>query len=219
MIRDDRVEREQPVDWSENEEPAGERTEDRRERILHAALEVFACRGFHQAQLDEIAKAAGVGKGTIYRYVPDKEGLLLEAIRHAMQVHERRVRERVEAARDTRERLYQLFYQDLAYFRENETLARVFFAERAALGFGRSFTKGMAELRQSRRKLLLAVLGEGQRDGTLRQDVAAEHLAHVVMGMVGGVIFDVLFDDGPPFDPEEAAQTYLELFLRGAGTP
>lgn len=43
--------------------------------ILQAALQQFAERGFHATRMDDIASAAGVGKGTIYLYFSDKESL------------------------------------------------------------------------------------------------------------------------------------------------
>jgi len=53
----------------------------RREAILAAALDEFAARGFEAARLDDVAKRAGVAKGTIYLYFRDKESLFQELIR------------------------------------------------------------------------------------------------------------------------------------------
>ena len=53
----------------------------RREAILTAALDEFAARGFEAARLDDVAKRAGVAKGTIYLYFRDKESLFQELIR------------------------------------------------------------------------------------------------------------------------------------------
>jgi AcrR family transcriptional regulator len=53
----------------------------RREAILAAALDEFASRGFEAARLDDVAKRAGVAKGTIYLYFRDKESLFQELIR------------------------------------------------------------------------------------------------------------------------------------------
>ena len=53
----------------------------RREAILAAALDEFALRGFERARLDDVAKRAGVAKGTIYLYFRDKESLFQELIR------------------------------------------------------------------------------------------------------------------------------------------
>src|SRR6188768_1525257 len=49
--------------------------ERNRQRILQAAEEVFAARGL-DASLDDIAAAAGVGVGTVYRRFPDKDALI-----------------------------------------------------------------------------------------------------------------------------------------------
>jgi AcrR family transcriptional regulator len=52
----------------------------RREAILAAALDEFSASGFEAARLDDVAKRAGVAKGTIYLYFRDKESLFEELI-------------------------------------------------------------------------------------------------------------------------------------------
>jgi AcrR family transcriptional regulator len=55
--------------------------EERPRQILDAALEVFGQRGLAGARLDDIARRAGVSKGTIYLYFPNKEELFREVVR------------------------------------------------------------------------------------------------------------------------------------------
>ena len=50
---------------------------DKRERILNAAVKVFARSGFHATRVSDVAKAAGVADGTIYLYFTSKEHLLV----------------------------------------------------------------------------------------------------------------------------------------------
>jgi AcrR family transcriptional regulator len=57
------------------------RSAARREAILAAALAEFSERGFAAARLDDVARRAGVAKGTIYLYFSDKESLFQELIR------------------------------------------------------------------------------------------------------------------------------------------
>lgn len=45
-------------------------------RILEAAMEIFSAKDYHEATVEEIAKKAGVGKGTIYQYFPSKQAIL-----------------------------------------------------------------------------------------------------------------------------------------------
>lgn len=61
------------------------RVDDKRRRILDAALRVFAARGYHGTAVPEVADAAGVGTGTLYRYFAHKEALVNEVYRDAKQ--------------------------------------------------------------------------------------------------------------------------------------
>lgn len=66
-----------------------------RERILHAAMRHFTTHGIH-ASLDEIAREAGVGAGTLYRHFPSREALLAAALRDqqdALLAHGQEARE------------------------------------------------------------------------------------------------------------------------------
>jgi AcrR family transcriptional regulator len=58
---------------------------DKRAQILEAGLRVFAERGFHGTAVPEVAQAAGVGTGTLYRYFASKEALVNEIYRAAKQ--------------------------------------------------------------------------------------------------------------------------------------
>ncbi len=57
--------------------------DDKRRLILDAALGVFAERGFHGTSVPEVADAAKVGTGTLYRYFASKEALVNEVYRDA----------------------------------------------------------------------------------------------------------------------------------------
>jgi AcrR family transcriptional regulator len=60
-------------------------TEQRRAEILEAALHLFSSKGFHDTTMEEVAREAGVAKGTIYLYFQSKEHLLLALKRDFMQ--------------------------------------------------------------------------------------------------------------------------------------
>nr|BAL53772.1 TetR family transcriptional regulator [uncultured Acetothermia bacterium]BAL59470.1 TetR family transcriptional regulator [Candidatus Acetothermum autotrophicum] len=54
--------------------------EERYAAILQAALSIFAAKGLQEATMDEIAQAAGLGKGTIYYYFASKDALIEELL-------------------------------------------------------------------------------------------------------------------------------------------
>src|ERR1700757_1769674 len=61
-----------------------ERAAERRAAIVDAAMEEFVARGFAGTRLDDIARRAGVAKGTIYLHFKDKESMFEELIRTAI---------------------------------------------------------------------------------------------------------------------------------------
>ena len=72
----------QPIRGAARPEIArGARSAARREAILVAALDEFSTRGFDATRIDDVAKRADVGKGTVYLYFKDKESLFQELIR------------------------------------------------------------------------------------------------------------------------------------------
>src|SRR5262245_48584403 len=76
---------------------ARRRTDDKRGRILQAAVRVFARRGYFGARVSEIADRAKVADGTIYLYFRNKEDILVSLFDQVMSEH--LVRGRQELAR------------------------------------------------------------------------------------------------------------------------
>jgi TetR/AcrR family transcriptional regulator, fatty acid metabolism regulator protein len=66
--------------------PAAEQARaDKREAILRAAIDVFAGRGFFNAQVADVARAAGVAAGTVYLYFRGKDDLLVSIFERTMR--------------------------------------------------------------------------------------------------------------------------------------
>ncbi len=60
------------------------RSEVRQRQILSCAKRVFAERGFHQANVSHICEAAGIGRGTLYQYFPNKRAVLTAILRETL---------------------------------------------------------------------------------------------------------------------------------------
>ncbi len=58
--------------------------DERPHQILEAALEIFGEHGLAGARLEDIARRAGIAKGTIYLYFPNKEALFRDVVRHTV---------------------------------------------------------------------------------------------------------------------------------------
>lgn len=140
----------------------------KRERILMAAGEVFGVHGFHQATMEQIAEAAGVGKGTVYLYFASKEDLfnamLLEGSERVIQ----RVAESLKCCADPLERMHKLIAMHLQIIMRNLPAMQVLMRE-----FTPSNLQGLRpELERHVQEyvaLYVAVLEEGMATGVLRR--------------------------------------------------
>lgn len=107
----------------------------RRDEILAAAAAAFARHGFAGTDVQVIADAVGVGKGTVYRYFPTKEALFLAAVDHGLQELTARMDAVVEdPARDPVDALGAAVREYLAFFHRRPEMAELFIQERAEFG-------------------------------------------------------------------------------------
>lgn len=101
------------------------RPEARPHQILEAAFRVFGSRGLHQATLDDVARAAGITKGTIYLYFPSKADLFIAMLKSRVNDIMPAVKapEDDQSAPTTRQRLSTLGHQLYRFFRSRAWLA------------------------------------------------------------------------------------------------
>jgi len=92
------------------------------EKILEAAARLFGTHRFHEVRMEDVADAADVGKGTLYRYFRDKEELFTGLLEHALKQFQERIREEVAKASGARDRLEALVGAIITYFDEHPHL-------------------------------------------------------------------------------------------------
>ena len=97
---------------------------DKRALILNAALVLFTERGFHGTAVPDIARAAGVGTGTIYRYFSDKEGLVNALYRFWRERFNAAVLEPVPAKLSPRAQFDLVWQRIVGFARDAPTAAR-----------------------------------------------------------------------------------------------
>src|ERR1700761_5292813 len=92
------------------------------EKILDAAASLFATQRFHEARMEDIAAAAEVGKGTLYRYFKDKEELYLALLERAAVGISARLTSETGAAEGIHARLEAVVRAIVGYFDDNPHL-------------------------------------------------------------------------------------------------
>src|SRR5512134_1935989 len=101
---------------------ARRRSDDKRQRILQAAVKVFARKGYHGAKVAEIARRANVADGTIYLYFRNKEDILVSLFDEVMLEHLARGREELRAISGAPARLLAIARHHLGLFGANRDL-------------------------------------------------------------------------------------------------
>src|SRR5881392_1270020 len=101
----------------------------KRDLILRAATDVFAARGFFNAQVADVARAAGVAAGTVYLYFRSKDDLLVSIFERTMREALADGQHAVAGLRDPAERLRRLARLHLARLGRDRNLAIVFQVE------------------------------------------------------------------------------------------
>lgn len=98
-----------------------------RNRVLQAALEVFAEKGYHEATMDEVAKVAQVSKGALYLYFPSKQALFASLLDAATELLIERMQQAMAPHSSHRQRMRAALQAAFALFQEYRTLARLVF--------------------------------------------------------------------------------------------
>src|SRR3954469_23931856 len=109
--------------------PEANGTSGKRERILDAAVRVFAQEGFYNAKVSQIAHAAGVADGTIYLYFKSKDELRISLFEDRMERVNATRREALESTSNPVERLRQVVHLHLEMVSQNRHMAEVITVE------------------------------------------------------------------------------------------
>ena len=188
------------------------RSIERREAILSAALDEFSIRGFEAARLDDVARRAGVAKGTIYLYFRDKESLFQELIRTMLTPLVGTIEAMGEADVPIAllaDRIVDLFVREV-YGTRRKDVIRLMITE------GRRFPK-LAEFYY--REVLSRVIGavrallrRAAARGEIPEGLADYPQIVAAPGLVA-IVWSGLFDQFEPLDVRKMMKTHVELLF------
>lgn len=99
---------------------------DKRKSILQAASKSFALFGYKATTMDQVAKIAKVGKGTIYLYFPTKEDLLKEIIQNTADKMEYIAKQHVDENNTFVENLHQLLSKIMEFREQHELTIKLY---------------------------------------------------------------------------------------------
>jgi TetR/AcrR family fatty acid metabolism transcriptional regulator len=136
---------------------------DKRDALLRAAIDTFAARGFFNAQVADVARAAGVAAGTVYLYFRGKDDLLISIFERTMKEAIADGRKSVDRLTDPVERLREIARLHLGRLGRDRALAVVFQVEL------RQSTKFMERFSSTQLREYLGIIRSVIADGQARE--------------------------------------------------
>lgn len=184
----------------------------KRERILRAAVEVFARTGYFNAKVSEVAKAAGVADGTIYLYFQSKEELLITIFREHTRSRLDESAALLATLDDPREKIARFIQLHFETLGRDRSLAIVYQVElRHSLKFMTLFTHlEFAEYMNQ----LRAIIEEGQRRGSFRSELNPQLAAKAIFGILDEMVTSWILSE-KEYVLETQAAAVAEIVLRG----
>ena len=191
-----------------------ERAAERRGAIIEAAMDEFIARGFAATRLDDVARRAGVAKGTIYLHFKDKESMFEELIRTAIVPMITRLwgtpPQPGASVRDMVEGFAKTFIEEVATTRRGD-LVRLIVAEGprfpavADFYYREVVSRGLAGMR--------ALIELGIARGEIKQKNLARFPQIMVAPALIAVIWQSLFSRHAPLDALEMFRVHLDLIF------
>jgi AcrR family transcriptional regulator len=169
---------------SETHRPLRADARRNRERILESARSVFAECGA-EAQMDDVARCAGVGVGTVYRHFPTKEALMVELVRQKFRLFADRAREALDEDGEPFAALTGLMRLNA------QTAARDAATQHALASSGESIWRQARAEQEELVALTEELVARARSEGTIRPDARGTDIGMLMCGVCSSMGFSV----------------------------
>ncbi len=184
-----------------------------RDKILQAALDVFAEKGYHRALVDDIVRASRTSKGAVYHHFPNKEALFLALVDEFSERLAVAVAENIAGAHGALGKVQAALTAGLETFARHRELARILLLE--SVNLGAAYLAKRVEVRERFAALVQAHLDEAVAEGSIPPlDTRVATLAW--LGALNEVVIQWLHD-GRPDLLTEVVPALTPLLLRSIG--
>lgn len=192
--------------------PAQETRERTRERILEAAVNVFASKGYHDTKVDDIVAESKTSKGSFYFYFPSKQDIFLALVDTFADLLESRLRERISAETSGMARVDLALRVCLETFGQYRGLAKIAFVQ--ATGLGIVFEEKRRAVNDKFIAIIKTNLDQAVADGSIPA-LDTEIAACAWMGALNEIILRWVYTGEP--DPVRSLPALRKLLLQSVG--
>lgn len=192
----------------------------KRAEIANAAIDIFANKGFENATIQEIAKAAHIGKGTVYEYFKSKEEILIFLSNNILKLMNNMASAALSNSKNPKEKLIFFVKEllghaiDMKYVREIHIIYidiwRINLRDKK---YGLTIEL-LYECVKGMRKMISDIIDEGKKKGVFKKNVDSDSVAISLIAAFDGIHFHYLFND-TSFDLMKVSNEFINTCLNG----
>ncbi|MCF7885027.1 MAG: TetR/AcrR family transcriptional regulator [Candidatus Marinimicrobia bacterium] len=195
---------------------------NKKDKILEAAIQVFAQHGYERGTVSEIANAAGIAKGSFYHYFSSKEEIIYDLFdlffEQFIMNWEQIIDKNISPVRKIKLLIDQTFEDLIQMQKEKDLTKMILIFEIMFLLFRKSLKdkseNNIEQLFLRYYDILVPLFKEGQEKGIFRSDIDPEYAAYLIFGMIDGFSLHFIIQKDN-YDIKESKKYLIDLILNG----
>ena len=187
-------------------------TQETRSRILEAAVNVFASKGYHDTKVDDIVSQSQTSKGSFYFYFPSKQDIFMALVDTFADLLENRLRERLSLEPSGTARVDAALRVCLEIFGQYRSLAKIALVQ--ATGLGAAFEQKRQAVNQRFIEIVRENLDSAVADGSI-PPLDTEIAACAWVGALNEIVLRWVYTSQP--DPQRSLPALRRLLLQSVG--
>lgn len=193
-------------------ESRSKRRDKRHQDIVETAAKLFAEAGYADCDMERVASALGIAKGTLYLYFAGKQELFFACVDWGMKQLQHVVRAGAESTDEPFEKIHHAIRAYLVFFEDHPQYVELLLQERAI--FRDRVSSSYFDHRKTTRDYFRQLYTTLIADGRLRDDVPVERILDTIGALVYGTMFTNHFV-GRSLTPDVQYETLMEAVFRG----
>jgi len=187
-------------------------TIDTRTRILEAAVQVFAQKGYHETRVDDIVAESKTSKGSVYFYFPSKQDIFLALSDTFADLLESRLTQAIEKETHGIQQMDAALQASLGLFSQYRGLAKIALVQ--AVGLGAVFEERRRTINNRLTLIIQSRLERAVEDGSI-PPLQTAIVARAWVGALNEVVINWIYTGTPPL--EESLPALKKFLLRSIG--
>ncbi|MFW6147081.1 MAG: TetR/AcrR family transcriptional regulator [Thermodesulfobacteriota bacterium] len=189
------------------------KSDEKHQKIIAAAVKIFAQKGFFKARVSEIAKEAGIADGTVYIYFKHKDDILISLFEEKMQEVLNNMKKQIDLETDPLKKIEKFALVHLNLIEDHKEIAEIIQVElRQSSKFMKNYhnTKFFEYL-----NLISSIIQEGKDKGVIREDIIPGIAKRAFFGALDEMSRFWVLSKKPKYDIQTASNQIANFFIHG----